>query len=50
MPAALLSNLAIILKRTRELVALRMSCFCKCSVTFPHDAMGWSAACDCGIS
>ena len=21
-----------------------------CSVTLPHDAVGWSAVCDCGIS
>ena len=31
-------------------VVLRMSCWCKCSVTLPHGAMGWSAVCDCGIS
>ena len=23
-----------------------MSCFCYCSVTLPHGAMGWSAVCD----
>ena len=27
-----------------------MSCYCKCSVAFPHGAVGWSAICDCGIS
>ena len=27
-----------------------MSCFCYCSVALPHDTMGWSAVCDCGIS
>ena len=35
------SSLAIVLKRNRELVAfivLRMSCYCKCSVTLPHGA------------
>ena len=31
-------------------IVLRMSCYCICSVTFPHDAVGWSAVCDCGIS
>ena len=47
-----LSSFAIILKRKRELVAfiiLWMSCYCKYSVTLPHDAVGWSAKCDCGI-
>ena len=31
-------------------IVLRMSCYCKCSVTLPHGAVGWSAVCDCGIS
>ena len=49
------SSFAIILKRKRELVAflfivLRMSCYCQCSVALPHDAVGWSAVCDCDIS
>ena len=48
------SNFAIILKRERVCcfasVVLRKSCYCKCSVTLTHDAMGWSAVCDCGIS
>ena len=50
-----LSSFAIILKRKREVVALLLlsyGClvYCKCSVTLPHGAMGWSAVCDCGIS
>ena len=31
-------------------IVLRMSGYCKCSVTFPHGALGWSAVCECGIS
>ena len=31
-------------------VVLEMYCYCKCSVAFPHDAVGWSAVFDCGIS
>ena len=31
-------------------IVIRMSCYCKCSVTLPHDAVGWSAVCACGIS
>ena len=27
-----------------------MSYYCKCPVTVPHGAVGWSAVCDCGIS
>ena len=27
-----------------------MSSYCKCSVTLPHCAVGWSAVCDYGIS
>ena len=30
-------------------VVLRMSCYCKCSVTLPHGAVGWSTVCDYGI-
>ena len=30
-------------------IILRMSCYCKCSVTLPHGAVGWSLVCDCGI-
>ena len=26
-----------------------MSCCCKCPVTLPHGAVGWSAACDFGF-
>ena len=42
-----LPSFAIILKRKRELVAfafivLRISCYCKRSVAFPHDVVGWS--------
>ena len=29
------------------LVVLRMSCYCKFSVTLLHGAVGWSAVCDC---
>ena len=29
---------------------LDISYYCKCSVALPHDAVGWSAVCDCGIS
>ena len=50
-------SFAIILKRKRDVVAccfafivLRMPCYCKCSVAFPHGAVGWSAVCDCGTS
>ena len=39
-----------ILKRKREPVALLLlsyGCrYCKCSVTLPHGAVGWSALCD----
>ena len=31
-------------------IVLRMSCYCKCSVTLPHGAVGWSALFDWGIS
>ena len=51
-----LSSFVIILKRKREragcfaFIVLRMSCYCKWSVTPPHGAVVWSAVCDCGIS
>ena len=44
------SSFAIILKKKRNLVALLMYCYYKCSVAFPHGAVGWSVVCDCGIS
>ena len=45
------SNFAIILTRERELVALLwLSSWCLVTVSVPHDAMGLSAMCDCGIS
>ena len=28
---------------------LQMYCYYKSYVTLPHGAVGWSAACDCGI-
>ena len=31
-------------------IVLWMSWYVKCSVAFPHGAVGWSAVCDCGIS
>ena len=31
-------------------IVLWMSYYCKCSVTFPHVAVGWSAVCNCDIS
>ena len=31
-------------------IVLRMYFYCKCSVTLPHGAVGWSALCDCGVS
>ena len=47
-------NFAIILKRKRNLdVLLFLSYRCivtECSVAIPHGSVGWSAACDCGIS
>ena len=48
----ILSSFAIILmgKRLLYLFVFLMSCFCYCSVAFPHGAMGWSALCDCGSS
>ena len=50
-----LSSFAISLRRKRKswllcFFVLRMSCYCKCSVALPHDAVGWSAVGDCGIS
>ena len=47
------SKYIIILTRMRELITLLvfwMSCYCKCFVALPHDAVGRSAVCDCGIS
>ena len=47
-----LSSFAILLKRKRErvgcfaFIVLRMSCYCKSSVTLPRGAVGWSAVCD----
>ena len=45
---------AIVLERKRKLVALlyvlQMHCYYKCSVALPHDVVGWSKVCDCGIS
>ena len=32
------------------LIAFLMSFDCKCFVSLPHGAMGWSVVCDCGIS
>ena len=32
------------------IIVLQMNCYCKCFVTLPHGAVGWSAVCDCGIS
>ena len=29
---------------------LRISCYCKCSVAFPNDLVGWSGVYDCFIS
>ena len=50
-----LLSFAIILKRKRELIALfftvlLISCYCKCSVAFPHDVVGWSGVYDYFIS
>ena len=30
-------------------IVFRMSCYCKCSVALPQNAVGWSVVCDCGI-
>ena len=48
------SSFAIILKRKRRFVALLLLSY-RClvivkSLALPHDAMSWSAVCDCGIS
>ena len=32
------------------IIVLQMYCYYKYSVALPHDAVGWSAVCDCGIS
>ena len=49
------SNFSIILKRNEKagcfaFIALKMSCYCQCSVALPHSDIVWSAVCDCGIS
>ena len=31
------------------IIDLQLYCYCKCSVALPHDAVGCSAVCDCGI-
>ena len=31
-------------------IVLRISCYCKCSVAFPHYVVGWSGAYDSCIS
>ena len=31
-------------------IVFQMSCYCKCFVTLPYGAVGWSAVCDCGTS
>ena len=31
-------------------IVLRISCYCKCSVAFPHDLVGWSGVYNCYIS
>ena len=51
MVLSVLSSLAISLLKKRELDALLyLCCDCLCSVSLPHNAMGWSAVCDCGFS
>ena len=45
-----LSMLAIILKRKRELVALLLLSYGSLVTVLPNGAVGWSAVCDCGIS
>ena len=32
------------------IIVLQMYCYCKYFVALPHDAVGWSAVCDFGIS
>ena len=49
------SSSGIILTRRNRagcfvLVVFLMSCGCWCSVALPHDAVCWSAVCDCGIA
>ena len=31
-------------------IVLWMACYCKCHVSLPRVALGWSAVCYCGIS
>ena len=53
---SVLSSFAVILLRKREIVScftfivFMLSCGCLCSVSLPHDSMGWSAVSDCGIT
>ena len=53
---SVLSSFAIISLAEEErascftVIVLFLSCDCKCSVSLPHGAAGWSAVCDCGIS
>ena len=46
------SCFAIIFKKKRKnvIIVLQMYCYYKYSVAVPHDTVGWSAVCDCGIS
>ena len=51
-----LSSFAIILSDGEEragcftLCVFLVYCGCYCSGALPHDNVGWSAVCDCGIS
>ena len=45
-----LSSFAFILLEERKLVALVTSFFCYCFLPLLQGAVGWSVACDCGIS
>ena len=50
----ILSSFAIFLKRRRRagcfaIIVLRMSYYCKCSVTLSRVAVGLSAVCNCGF-
>ena len=49
-----LSSFAIILARREMVILLWLSPWCLvtdclCAMALPHDAMGWSAVCACGI-
>ena len=37
-------------ERSGCFIVLRMSCYCACSLTLSHGAVGWSAVCDCFFS